>query len=177
MKLSSRRILRRLGVVLAASLAGLTLMAAPSGADEPGAEDPGPRAELVDPNAKPPAYGVNAPGAPVRCEVGYGNDVTISGGRLNVTWAVACRWTDDGQLSTEVKDITVQIFIFKDGRVIPPTMTEPCVEPAPSTTCSHSVPFDGTTGTYDSVAFVTVTWNDDYPPISGGFLSPGFVLT
>lgn len=175
MKLSSRRILRRLGVVLAASLAGIALMAAPSGADEPGTEL-GPRAEFGEPNAKPPAYGTNVPGAPVRCDVSYGNDITISDGTLNVTWATACRWTDDGQLSTEVANITTQIFFFKNGQFIPPDQISPCVDPRASTTCSHRVPFDGTAGSYDTLAFITVNWNDGYPPIQGVFASPGFVL-
>ncbi|OXM43490.1 hypothetical protein CFP75_37875 [Amycolatopsis alba DSM 44262] len=118
----------------------------------------------------------NSPGAPVRCDVSFGNDVTVSGGKLNVTWAVACRWTDDGQLSTEVRDINIQIAIRKNGRVIPPAKT--CLPaPSASTTRSHRVNFDGTSGRYDSAMFATVTWNDGYPPISGLFFSNGSIIT
>jgi hypothetical protein len=169
--MSYARLLRQLVVVLVASLAGLALVATPSSAQEKG-----PRAEFSGPAVGPRPIVVNSPGAPVRCEVSFGNDVTVSGGTLNVTWAVACRWTDDGQLSTEVDAIYMQIGIRKNGRFVPPTKT--CLPIlGPAGTCNHSVPFDGTAGRYDSVMAATVTWNDGYPPIRGQFFSPGFILT
>ncbi|MFC3447877.1 hypothetical protein [Amycolatopsis speibonae] len=168
MKLFHSRTLRRLVVALAAFMAGFTLFATASSAGE-----------LGSPRAAFHVVGqmvVNSPGAPVRCEVGFGNDVTVSGGALNVTWAVACRWTDDGQLSTEVRDINIQIAIRKNNRVVGSVL--PCPPaPSPSTTCGHRVPFDGTAGRYDSVIFTTVTWNDGYPPISGLFGSNGTIIT
>ncbi|MEV7549543.1 hypothetical protein AB0N89_07965 [Amycolatopsis sp. NPDC089917] len=168
MKPFHSRTLRRLVVVLAAFMASFALFATPSSAGELGA----PRAAFHVVGRMV----VNSPGAPVRCEVGFGNDVTVSGGALSVTWAVTCRWTDDGQLSTEVRDIIIQIAIRKNNRVIGTVL--PC-PPAlsPSTTCTHRVPFDGTSGRYDSVIFARVTWNDGYPPISGLFGSDGTIIT
>jgi len=171
MKLFRSPALRRLVIVLAASLASLALIAAPSGA-----QGLGTRAVFGAATGTPSTFIVNSPGAPVLCSVSYGNDVTIDRGFLTVTWAVACRWTDDGQLSTEADAIYMQVGIRKGTSFIPTPIQCPIILGAAGT-CNHRVPFDGTSAHYDSVMAATVTWNDGYPPISGTFLSPGFIYT
>ncbi|AGM07233.1 hypothetical protein [Amycolatopsis keratiniphila] len=113
--------------------------------------------------------------AAILCEVGYGNDVTIYGGYLNVTWAIACRDTATGQLTPLARDITMTIGIRKGGKVILP-ISAACVTPGAYATCSHRVPYDGFTGQVDSAMVARVTWTDNYPPISGGFVSPGSII-
>jgi len=161
--------LRRLIVVFAASVAGLALLAVPAGA-----QAPSPRAAFSTASAKPVT--VRVPGAPILCYVSYGNDVTVYDGFLNVTWAVACRWTDDNQLATETDAIFMRIGIAQRGVILAPVKTCP-VTLGPSATCSHRVPFDGTSGSIQSVMEAVVTWNDGYPAIRGTFASPGSIIT
>lgn len=79
--------LRRLLAVLAAATAGLALVVAPAGA-----QAASPRAVFSAAAAKPAPISVNVAGAPIRCDVSYGNDVTVFrrlpqrdlGGRLPV---------------------------------------------------------------------------------------------
>ncbi|EMD29588.1 hypothetical protein [Amycolatopsis azurea] len=111
----------------------------------------------------------------IACEVSVGNDVTIYGGFLNVTWAIACRDTATGQLTNLARDITMTIGIRKGGKIVAP-ISAACVTPGPSATCSHRVPYDGFTGRVDSAMVARVTWTDNYPPISGGFVSPGSII-
>lgn len=167
MKLRRLRSFRLLVVVFAASLASLTLNTMPAAA-----EAIGPRAAFSDPSA----ISVQAPGAPILCHVSYGNDVTVYNGSLNVTWAVACRWTDDNQLATETDAIFMQIGIAQHGIILAPVKTCP-VALGPSTTCSHSVPFNGASGLVQSVMAAVVTWKDGYPPLRGTFYSPGSIIT
>ncbi|MEV7231992.1 hypothetical protein AB0M79_34040 [Polymorphospora sp. NPDC051019] len=170
MKPRQSRLLRLL-VVFTALLMGLTIGATPAGA-----QTPGPRAAFSDPSAKPADVVVQAPGAPIVCHVSYGNDVTVYDGFLNVTWSVACRWTDDGQLATETRAIYMRIGIAQHGAVLAPVKT--CLpEFGPSGTCSHRVPFNGVSGHVQSVMEATVTWNDGYQPIFGVFASPGSIVT
>ncbi|MEV0729257.1 hypothetical protein [Polymorphospora sp. NPDC050346] len=154
-----------------ASLMGLTLGVTPAGA-----QAPGPRAAFSGPSAKSADIVVQGPGAPIVCHVNYGNDVTVYDGFLNVTWSVACRWTDDGELATETRAIYMRIGIAQHGNILAPVKTCP---PAfgPSGTCSHRVPFNGVSGHVQSVVEATVTWNDGYPTIFGTFASPGSVIT
>lgn len=114
--------------------------------------------------------------AAIRCDVGVGNDVTLYDGQLHVTWAIACRDTATNQLSPLVRDITMQIGIRKGNSIIPPA-SPPCVTPGPSATCSHHVVYDGFTGKTDSVMYAQVTWWDNYPTLTGGFLSAGKIIT
>lgn len=113
--------------------------------------------------------------AAIGCGVSVGNDVTIYGGYLRVTWAIACRDTATGSLSPLVRDITMTIAIRNGNGVILP-ISAACVTPGPSATCSHSVPYNGFTGWVDSVMVARVTWTDGYPPLSGGFDSPGSII-
>jgi hypothetical protein len=167
MKLRRSRSLRRLVVMLTTLVAGLTLIVTPSGAQQLG-----PRAAFSGPTT----FTVNAPGAPVLCHVNVGNDVTLYDGYLNVTWAVACRWTDDNQLSTEVDAIFMAIGIRQGTTIMIPAKQCP-VALRPDTTCSHRVPFPGLSGHYDSIMQAVVTWKDGYPPIRGTFISPGITVT
>ncbi|GID91923.1 hypothetical protein Adi01nite_13350 [Amorphoplanes digitatis] len=171
MKPRSLLSLRRIAVLLAAALAGLTLVATPAGAQERG-----PRAAFSGPSAKGTTVTTQVAGAPILCEVNYGNDVTLSGGLLNVTWAVLCRYTDDGQFAKEVKDITMLVTIFQNNRIVGESGFCPA-SPEAFKACIHRVPFPGGTGRIHSEMYAKVTWNDGYPPIAGVFASPGFTIT
>ncbi|GIJ26721.1 hypothetical protein Vqi01_18830 [Micromonospora qiuiae] len=92
------------------------------------------------------------------------------------TWAVACRWTDDGQLATETDAIFMQIGIAQHGVILAPVNTCPVALGA-STTCSHRVPFNGVSGHVQSVMAATVTWKGGSPPLRGTFYSPGSIIT
>jgi hypothetical protein len=161
---------RRLLVVLAAVTAALTLLT-PAGAQASRT-----RAAFTAASAKPTTVSVKVAGAPILCAVSYGNDVTVYDGFLNVTWAVACRWTDDNQLATETDAIFMTIGIAQRNVILAPVKTCPVTLGA-SATCSHRVPFDGTSGLVQSLMDAVVTWNDGYPPIRGRFVSPGSVIT
>jgi len=171
MKLRCLPSLRRLVVVFAASLAGLTLIVTPAGA-----QAPSPRAAFSGPSAKPAPVGVKVPGAPILCYVSYGNDVTVYDGFLNVTWAVSCRWTDDNQPASETDAIFMRIGIAQRGVILAPVKDCPVIL-GPNGTCSHRVPFDGTSGLVQSVMAAVVTWKDGYQPIRGTFYSPGSIIT
>jgi len=171
MKPFRSRPLGRLAVVLATSLVGLVLVAAPSGA-----QVLGPRAAFSGPGAEPATSRVDVPEASILCDVGVGNDVTVYDGHLNVTWAIACRQTDTGQLSPLVDAIFMRIGIRNGSSFVLPIGNN-CVTVGPSATCSHRVPYSGTTGRHDSVVEAIVTWKDGYPPLRGAFLSPGITIT
>lgn len=173
MKPRHSSMLRCLSVVLAAILASLTLTLTVTPA---GAQAAGPRAAFSAASAQPAPVGAKVPGAPIICHVSYGNDVTVYDGFLNVTWAVACRWTDDNQLASETDAIFMQIGIAQHGVILAPVKTCPVTLGA-SATCSHRVPFNGASGRVESVMAATVTWKDGYPPIRGTFFSPGSTIT
>jgi hypothetical protein len=134
------------------------------------------RAEFSGPSANRASVGTNVVGAPIRCEVIYGNDVTLSGGFLSVTWAVTCRYTDDGQFAQEVKDITLTVGIAQNGNFIDIRSCPPSTQAFASCTLS-GVPFNGVPSYINSLVLATVTWKDSYPTLRDVFSSPGFVFT
>lgn len=135
------------------------------------------RAAFSGPGVELSASGGDVSAAAIRCEVSVGNDVTIDNGYLRVTWAIACRDTATGNLTPLARDITMTIAIRKGGTSVILPISPPCVTPGPSATCTHAVPYDGFTGLVDSAMIARVTWTDSYPPISGGFVSPGTIIT
>jgi hypothetical protein len=80
----------------------------------------------------------HAPGAYIRCETSVGNGITASDGFLRVTFALACRWTDDGELAPEV--VLTQItagFLLGNSAVI---YSRQCPGTGPTNTCGIQVP-------------------------------------
>lgn len=136
----------------------------------------GPRAAFSGTSVELSTSAGDVSAAAILCEVSVGNDVTIYGGYLNVTWAIACRDTATGNLTPLARDITMIIGIRRGTSFILP-ISSPCVTPGPSATCSHRVPYDGFTGRVDSVMAARVTWTDGYRPIEGEFVSQGSIIT
>ncbi|GAA3873474.1 hypothetical protein GCM10022243_43260 [Saccharothrix violaceirubra] len=133
----------------------------------------GRRAVFNGPGVGPSLARIEAPDAAIICDVGYGNDVTLYDGFLHVTWSVACRDTATGKPTPLARDIRMLIGIRNGKNFIPP-VSDLCITPGPTATCSHRVPYGGTIGWHDSKMAVVVNWTDDYEPIAGVFITPGF---
>ncbi|HEV2779725.1 MAG TPA: hypothetical protein VGX25_10020 [Actinophytocola sp.] len=101
------------------------------------------------------AVAAHAPGAGIICETGspLGIHTTANGG-IEVEFRLACRWSDDGSLATEVLLNTMYCGIILNGSRVVKSTVQP--NPGPTGSCYIALqPHEVGAGVYRGVVAVT----------------------
>ena len=122
------RSLRRYVVALIAVSFALTAGTGMAAADQPGA------AAWTTNGIQGSGVTAFVEGAPIRCDLSAGDGIRVNGPRVEVTFAVACRWTDDEQLARDVSIIDMRAGIIRGSDTLVAPLTQ-CADNRPFLTC------------------------------------------